>query len=51
MQMSDVLLQRYAAEVWDALSAAPSPDELKEGPRVRLATKLKPFRYCFTRLL
>ena len=38
-------VQRYAAEAWEALSAAPSPEELKEGPRVRHATKLKPFRW------
>ncbi len=37
-------VQKYAAEAWDALSAAPSPEELKEGPRLRHATKLKPFR-------
>ena len=39
-----VLLQKYSAEAWDALSAAPSPEESQEGPRVRTATKLRPFR-------
>ena len=37
-------LQKYAAEAWEALRGAPSPEELQQGPRVRTATKLKPFR-------
>ena len=37
-------LQKYAAEAWEALRGAPSSEELQQGPRVRTATKLKPFR-------
>ncbi|CAK0786311.1 hypothetical protein CVIRNUC_009524 [Coccomyxa viridis] len=37
-------VEKYAAEAWEALRGAPRPEELQQGPRVRTATKLKPFR-------
>lgn len=39
-------MQATSEAVWKALEKAPSPEELKSGPRITLAAKLKPYRYC-----
>lgn len=38
------MLQATAEAVWEALKAAPGPEDLNNGPRITLAAKLMPHR-------